>query len=285
MSDSKEIRIREPGTRRQASELEEQKTWLAFEAQLLDYHIQQAKNLCRVDFVPQQYQGKEANCLFAIQMGHALGLNPTQSLQTIAVINGKAAVYGDGLIAAVRGSGLCEWIKEEGEPGVSATCTSKRKGEDQPISRTFTMEMAKQAGLAEKDKSPWKSYPDRMMQMRARAWCLRDLYADVLMGIQSAEEVRDVEFQGSLPAEVLAPAKTAPALPESLSEPRPNLGYPEAVSLLREPEDLSTLLQHKDLVAKGDFTEQQRAELNDLYKRRKEEIKAKQKVAEPEQEA
>ena len=46
-----------------------------------------------------------------------------------------------------------------------------------------------------------------MLQMRARSWALRDAFADVLRGIQSVEEVRDIP-------EVIDVTPTPPALPE-----------------------------------------------------------------------
>src|SRR3546814_17968193 len=52
------------------------------------------------------------------------------------------------------------------------------------------MDDAKKAGRAGK-QGPWSQYPQRMLQMRARAWAMRDGFADVLKGIGIAEEVRD----------------------------------------------------------------------------------------------
>jgi hypothetical protein len=261
---------------------------LEYEAKLLDYHIKQAKMLCKVEFVPKDYRGKEANALFAIQMGHHVGLSPTQALQTIAVINGKAALYGDGLLAAVRGSGLCEWIKEDVEPGVSATCTTLRKGEKDPVSRTFTMELAETAGLIArgKDGSPWKTYPDRMMQMRARAWCLRDVYADALMGIQSAEEIRDIEDfdQQQLPEpEVnLLPKHLATTdmvelqLAEPIQTPAPVIRIEDATMQISLAEDLQTLIQIKDEM-KGMFeAEEDLSALSEAYATRKKALKSQE---------
>ena len=56
--------------------------------------------------------------------------------------------------------------------------------------RTFSQNDAEIAGLWSK-AGPWKQYPKRMLQMRARAFCLRDLFPDVLKGLAVAEEVVD----------------------------------------------------------------------------------------------
>ena len=93
------------------------------------------------------------------------------------------------MLAIVRGSGLLEFIREE-PTDEGCTCTIKRKGEE-PVARTFTMADAQKAGLANK-QGPWTQYPKRMMQMRARAYALRDVFPDVLRGVEIAEEARDM---------------------------------------------------------------------------------------------
>lgn len=53
------------------------------------------------------------------------------------------------------------------------------------------MSDAKLAGLLSKSGT-WKTYPQRMLQMRARSWCLRDQFADLLCGLGVYEEQQDV---------------------------------------------------------------------------------------------
>src|SRR3546814_15381125 len=69
------------------------------------------------------------------------------------------------------------------------------------------MDDAKKAGLAGK-QGPGSQYPQRMRQMRARAWAMRDGFADVLKGIGIAEEVRDfpVVEGGEVQAQLLTRA-------------------------------------------------------------------------------
>lgn len=180
-----------------------------------------AKLISQSELVPKDFAGKEANCLVAMQWGMELGMQPLQAIQNIAVINGRPSMWGDAVIALVRSSPLCEWIKEE-VSAESATCTTKRRGDPSEHSRTFSMEDAAKAGLKGK-QGPWASYPKRMLQMRARAWCLRDTYPDVLRGMAIAEEVmdtpptKDVTAQGShTTAEVQMPREKAP---EKAAEP------------------------------------------------------------------
>ena len=131
----------------------------------------------------------------AILHGLELGLTPMAALQSIAVVNGMPTVYGDGLLALVRGSGLLEDIQETCESDdqgpTIAVCKVKRAGQQSWTVQTFTRPQAMRAGLWKK-AGPWTQYPSRMMQMRARSWALRDAFADVLRGISSAEEAADM---------------------------------------------------------------------------------------------
>jgi hypothetical protein len=141
------------------------------------------------DMVPKDFKGKPGNCLIAIQWGAEIGLKPLQAMQNLAIINGRPALWGDALIALVRSSGACEYIVET-QTATEATCKVKRRGEPEQ-ERTFSMADAKAAGLAGK-QGPWSQYPKRMMQMRARAFALRDVFPDVLRGLPVAEEVMDM---------------------------------------------------------------------------------------------
>src|SRR5690606_24006112 len=109
---------------------------------------------------------------------------------------GRPSLWGDAVLAMVLASPVCEDIVEyfEGTPGAddyTAVCVAKRKGKQDKIGR-FSIAQAKKAKLWNK-QGPWQDYPDRMQQMRARAFAVRDQFPDVLKGMPIAEEVRDIE--------------------------------------------------------------------------------------------
>jgi hypothetical protein len=150
-------------------------------------------------------------CTVAIMHGLEVGLTPMAALQSIAVINGTPSIWGDGMLALVRGSGLLEdlieTVEHDKDGPTIATCKVKRRGQETWVIHSFTRPEAQRAGLWRK-QGPWQQYPQRMMQMRARSWALRDAFADVLRGLTSAEEAQDmvdVTARGS--------ATTAPAAP------------------------------------------------------------------------
>lgn len=181
---------------------------------------------------------READVFLAALLGHELGLEPMQSLQNIAVINGRPSVWGDAMLAICVARADFVDIREE-VTSERATCTVKRRGRSDVV-RTFTMEDAKRARLTEKD-GPWKQYPARMLQMRARAFALRDAFPDALRGVMSADEARDLppaaEVDISDRVEVVQrPAETrADAVARALAPPAPAVRPAAATVASPEP--------------------------------------------------
>ncbi len=134
--------------------------------------------------------------MIAMEAGVELGIPAMASIQSIAIIKGRPCLWGDALIGVVRSSPLCLYVKEwiEGDSDkMIAYCETHRRNEKDPVCRSFSVFDAQRAGLwkSKECDSPWWKYPKRMLQMRARAWCLRDVYADILKGVQIREEVED----------------------------------------------------------------------------------------------
>lgn len=146
------------------------------------------------DLVPKDLKNKPANILIAMELGYQVGLSPLQSIQSIAVINGRPVMWGDDLIALVKAhpsySGMEESFEGEGD-NLKAVCTMYRKGEA-PRTWEFSITDAKRANLWDKP-GPWKQYPKRMLQVRARTFCARDVFPDALRGIKGREEVEDYQ--------------------------------------------------------------------------------------------
>lgn len=186
--------------------------------QTLTEAIQFAEIIAKTDLVPQQFKGKPGNILVAIQMGLDLGLAPMQALQNIYIVNGRPTVWGDAMLALVKGHPACEDIQENDietiKKNKKATCKVKRRGQAW-VTRNFSQEDAVKAGLWDKS-SPWKQYPERMLQMRARSWALRDSFPDALKGIQMKEEAQDI------PVDITVEPEPSTA-PSWFPKPQPDL--------------------------------------------------------------
>jgi hypothetical protein len=159
-----------------------------FAPKTMDEALRFCDMIVKSDLVPKDYQNKAANAFVAIQRGAEVGLKPIQSLWSIAVINGRPSMWGDSPLALVRSSPHCEYVFETMDDKGTATCTAKRRGEPMEHVVTFSIEDQKTAGLYGK-AGPHTNYGKRMRQLRARAFCLRDTFTDVLAGIPQAEEM------------------------------------------------------------------------------------------------
>lgn len=189
-----------------------------------------ANAVCVAGMAPKGLSTPE-QATIAIMHGLEVGMPPMMALQSIAVINGRPTVWGDGALALCLASPLCQGIKETIEgtgENRAAVCTVVRKGQEPKVVR-FSMADAKKAKLLAK-QGPWQDYPDRMLQMRARAWALRDAFADVLRGLGIAEEVRDVASE--TPPTPPTPPKPTPSQPVKAAPmpprpPKPPVKAPE----------------------------------------------------------
>jgi hypothetical protein len=158
------------------------------QANSFEQAIKFAEYIAKSSMVPSNYKNKPEDILIAIQWGQELGLKPLQALQNIATINGRPSIWGDAMLGIVQAHTDFESIEEYIKNDIAYTIIKRR---NQPAhTSTFSMEDAKKAGLNTKT-GPWTQYPNRMLQMRARGFALRNTFADALKGIISREEAED----------------------------------------------------------------------------------------------
>ena len=208
-----------------------------------DEALKFAELMSKSDLVPKDFKDKPGNILVAIQKGQEVGLSPMAALETIAVINGRASLWGDGLLGIVQASPSYEWIDESQCSEKAGACTVKRKGE-QPYTATFTLEDAKRAGLLGK-AGPWTQYTKRMLQLRARGFALRDKFADVLKGLVAAEEAMDTV--------TILPAESDQPKPESLKDKlKAQLPAPETSEPSRQEDGLNPAVEAGSIPANQD---------------------------------
>ncbi len=205
-------------------------------------------NLC-----PKDYKGKPEDILIAMQMGARLGLDPFQAVQGIAVINGRSCVWGDAALAIVRSHPHCLSVREWLEGNIKdksavAYCEIERKGQQKEV-RSFSVVQAIQAGLFNK-AGTWSQYPERMLQMRARGFAMRDVFADALKGFSVVEEVRDYPK-----TEYEVVEDTAPRQPLSIShqtDPDILQIHLDAIKNSNSMDDLKLLYNEAKSAVQGD---------------------------------
>lgn len=173
--------------------------------------LEMARVMAKSGMVPDGLRNNSEGVAVIILHGLELGITPTMAVQNIMVVNGRPTAWGDLVKALVIGSNKCKMFDEDSasvalEQGRGRCHLVRENGMEVEV--FFTIEDAKRAQLWEK-KDPWIKYPGRMLQMRARSWACRDLFPDVLKGMQIREEIEDIEVIS--PGVTAMPKAKAPA--------------------------------------------------------------------------
>jgi len=191
-----------------------------------------AKLIAGSDLAPKDYRGKPGNVLIAMQLGAELGVAPMQAIQNVAVINGRPSVWGDLALALVQAhpdyEAHKEWMDGSGDLR-RAIFQIKRRGQEWHQS-TFSVQDAKTAKLWGKrgyngQDTPWITNPDRMLQMRARGFGLRDKFADALKGLKLAEEAMDLPPDTGKTAREAGSLDVNREIATMTASPEPNRGH------------------------------------------------------------
>lgn len=145
-----------------------------------------------------------AKATMAILHGLECGVPAIQAVQGIAIINGKAMMYGDLLTALLwsKGFKVRKWTEGTGDD--KAGCASITRPDGAVIEKRFTVAQAKRAGLWDtrekvrrqrnggwhdvQNDSPWYCHPERMLEWRAFGFAVKDGASDATHGMVVREE-------------------------------------------------------------------------------------------------
>jgi hypothetical protein len=148
----------------------------------LQQKLSMAVVLLKSGMLPTHYRSPES-VLTAILYGRELGFSPIRALNSITVINGKPTLEAQALkgLAIAHGGKIktLEWTER--------ICTLECTRGDWTDSASYTWEDAQRAGLTNKDN--WKRMPKAMLYARAVSILVRNMFADVLGGLYSREEM------------------------------------------------------------------------------------------------
>jgi len=178
-----------------------------------------AELLADADILPKAYRGKPANVLVAAIQGVRHGWDPVTACQQIHVIDGRATMRPEAMLASVRAHGH----QITGETSLTGAEVSGRRadtGEEHTTS--FTIQDAERAGLCTVAAdgvttiaktnagkvAAWQKYPADMCWARAVGALCRRLFPDVISGISyTPGEIEDL--RGEQPVLQRAVAETA----------------------------------------------------------------------------
>jgi hypothetical protein len=158
-----------------------------------------AKALASSTLIPPQFQGQQgfANCLVALEIAGRMNISPFLCMQHLHIIHGRPSWSSAFIIAMVNGCGrftpLRFEVSGEGDSLACYAVATDIKTNQELKGPTITMLMAKKEGWSTKSGSKWVTMPELMIRYRAAAFWGRLFAGDLLVGLQTQEEVIDVE--------------------------------------------------------------------------------------------
>lgn len=162
-----------------------------------DQLMNMANMLAKSTIVPVMYQNRPENTFVALDMASRMGISPMVVMQNLYVIQGKPSWSGQAMASLIRNSGqfknvTLHYVGKEGTDTWGAYVTATRASDGLEIKgATVTIATAKKEGWYQKGGSKWQTIPELMLAYRAYAWFGRVHAPEIMMGLQSTEEVYD----------------------------------------------------------------------------------------------
>jgi hypothetical protein len=145
---------------------------------------EQASILVKSGLLPRAIDTAE-KALAIMMQGRELGIGTMQALNGINVIQGKATISPQLMLALIFSSGKLHNYEIDNQQ-TCCTVTMWRVGMS-PHSEKFSMDDARSMGLLDKDN--WKKQPSTMLKWRAISACARIVFPDVIIGMYMPEEI------------------------------------------------------------------------------------------------
>lgn len=156
-----------------------------------------AKGLASSDLVPAAYKNNIPNTMIALEMSNRLKISPFEVMQNLDIIKGKPSWSSTFIIASINSCGRFKPLRFEfvGTPKTDEygcrAFTEDLEG-NKLIGPTVTWLMVKSEGWLSKTGSKWQTMPELMFQYRAASFFGRLYAPDILKGMQTVDEVKDV---------------------------------------------------------------------------------------------
>lgn len=164
-------------------------------AQSFESAQRMATALSKSNLVPKEYVNNMPNALVALEVAQRIGASPLMVMQNLYIVHGRPSWSSQFIIAAINSCGRFKPLRFDiAGDGDDRTCiawTEDNSGyrlESPPVS----IGMAKKEGWYSKNGSKWQTMPELMLRYRSASFFGRLYAPDVLMGMYSEDEARDM---------------------------------------------------------------------------------------------
>lgn len=157
-----------------------------------------AEKLSKSTIIPDTFKDKPENIVIAIGLSQKMNLDPFTIMQNLNIIKGKTSWSGSFCRTLIERSGKYYGLKlvftgQKGTDNYGCHMEARDKETDELIKGPeVTIAMAKAENWTSNKK--WTTMPELMLSYRATAFFARVYTPESLNGIQTTEEIEDINY-------------------------------------------------------------------------------------------
>ena len=158
--------------------------------------LQRAASLfSKSGLVPQTFRDNPAACFVGLQLSAQLGVNPFMLFQRLYTVGSKIGIEAQLAIGIANQKKVFKGAIQYTFTGKGDTrsCTAKAvlASTGETVEMTVDWATVAAEGWNKRNGSKWLTMPDLMFRYRSAMWLIRTYAPEVLLGLQSIEEMQD----------------------------------------------------------------------------------------------
>lgn len=170
-----------------------------------------ATMLSKSDFVPKNFRGNLSNCMIALDMASLMKMHPIMLMREMYIVHGMPGFTGKFVSALLNNSSRYvdpieyEWRSEKGKADWGCRAFAVRRSTGKTVygpwvdwqmvqNERWNVDKPFRDGSGVQ-KSKWNTMPEVMFRYRAASLFGRANDADLLMGMQTIEEIEDQQIE------------------------------------------------------------------------------------------
>ena len=155
-----------------------------------------AQMLVTSTMIPEHFQNNLGNCLIALNLAERFMADPFMVMQNVYIVHGKPGLEAKLVIALVNQCGKFSPLQyrfTRNADGKATACTAyaTHKETEEVLEQTVTWKMVQAEGWHSKKGSKWLTMPELMFQYRSAAFFARVYCPEVILGMQTVDEIFD----------------------------------------------------------------------------------------------
>lgn len=190
-----------------------------FNVALFEHAQRVAKMLGASTMVPEHFRGPNniGNVLIAMNYAQRVRADVFMVMQSLYVVHGRPGLEGKLIIALVNQCGRFEPLQFDMDDDGCLAFAKEIKSAKILKGPKVTWTMVKAEGWLGKNGSKWQTMPDVMFRYRSAAFFARTYCPEVLLGMQTKEELEDII--------TLQPASNGKSWEPEPTPPNPDFNY------------------------------------------------------------